>query len=59
MIYTIAIAAFNGGVISRYLGMFSLDKVEMQTNGIIVRVISRYLGMFSLDTDPFIIITVK
>ena len=37
-------------VISRYLGMFSLDRSEPHTEEVLHRpVISRYLGMFSLD----------
>ena len=35
-------------VISRYLGMFSLDSHE-KPHDFSWRVISRYLGMFSLD----------
>ena len=37
-------------VISRYLGMFSLDFMEAINCPGQVYVISRYLGMFSLDT---------
>ena len=36
-------------VISRYLGMFSLDYHQYYTINIQDDVISRYLGMFSLD----------
>mgnify|MGYP004480933239 CR=1 FL=1 len=40
-------------VISRYLGMFSLDDGRGEVDGEINRLISRYLGMFSLDiTEP-------
>ena len=37
-------------VISRYLGMFSLD-TDKERNDILLMVISRYLGMFSLDGE--------
>ena len=41
--------AVENNVISRYLGMFSLDQ-NVQTFVIVLdTVISRYLGMFSLD----------
>ena len=38
-------------VISRYLGMFSLNDTEVTENEAPAKVISRYLGMFSLNTD--------